>query len=326
MKLSICIPTYNRATLLAEALDALLAEVSGNDQVEILISDNASTDATPTLARDYQARYPQIRYHRNVENVGFDGNVVVCIEQARGEYVAFFSDDDLPSPGVFVAALNALVNHKPAILYLNHYPFYGENYRARIGLKHPACDQLFADGKQFLLAAGLGFISALTVRADYAREFIPNVKRGRGQAHLDIAVRIALLKPGPFALLGTQAVAARAQVAYDSVTYAAINEASFYHELEAEGLLDPAAVRRRVGGSISHNLLRAVLAKKCSANHMQLKEQMPLLVKTYRRYPQFYLFVYPILLLPRVFLIGPYQLGRALVRWRHARHQTGGGV
>jgi glycosyltransferase involved in cell wall biosynthesis len=312
--------------LLAEALDALLSQVGGNDQVEILISDNASTDATPTLAHDYLVRYPQIRYHQNAENVGFDGNVVVCIEQARGEYVSFFSDDDLPSPGVFAAVLNALANHKPAILYLNHYPFYGGDYRVHIGLKHPAHDRVFTDGKEFLLTAGLGFISALTVRADYAREFIPKVKRGLGQAHLDISARIALLKPGPFALLGTQAIAARAQVAYDSVTYAAISEASFYHGLGAEGLLDPDTVRRRVGGSIPHNLFRAVLTKKCSANHRQLKEQMPLLVDTYRRYPQFYLFVCPILLLPRVFLIGPYRLGRALVRWRYARHQAGGGL
>jgi len=319
--LSICILTYNRAALLAEALDSLLPQVSGDERVEILISDNASPDHTPAVAHAYRACYPQVRYHRNAQNEEFDGNIVACVEQAQGEYVAFFSDDDLAPPGTFTAVLDALVRYKPAILYLNHYPFYGGDYRLCRGLKHPARDRIFADGKQFLLFAGLGFISALTVRREYARMFIPNVKRGPGQAHLDIAARIALLGPGPFVFLGTQAIAARvpAQIAYDSVTNAALNEALFYHGLETEGLLDSATVRRRVGRSIPHNLFRAVLAKKCSANYAHLTGQKRLLIETYQRYWQFYLFVYPVLLLPRPLLVGPYRLARALIRLWHTR-------
>lgn len=317
--LSICIPTYNRAVLLAQALDSVLPQVCDNPQVEVLVSDNASTDTTEAVVRDYQGRHPRLRYHRHTQNEGFDGNIAACIEQAHGEHVSFFSDDDLAPPGVFAAILNALIRHQPAILYINHYPFYGGDCRQRAGLKHPDCDQVFTDGKSFLLFAGLGFISALTIQREYAREFLPNIKRGLGQAHLDIAARIALLKPGPFVFLGAQAVAARvpAQPAYDSVTSAALNEALFYHGLEADRLLDSASVRRRVGGSIPHNLFRAVLAKKCSAHHAQLAGQKAILVETYKRYPQFYLWVYPILLLPRPLLIGPYRLGRTLVRWRH---------
>ena len=186
-------------------------------------------------------------------------------------------------------------------------------------------DRVFDDGKAYLMAAGLGFISALTVRTEYAREFVcRRFKVGEGQAHLDIAARIALLKPGPFLLLGTQAVAARvpAQPGYDSVTGAAINEALFYHGLETAGLLDAATVHRRVGGSIPHNLLRAVLAKKCSTKYAELEQQKPLIIDTYRRYPQFYFYVYPILSLPRPVLVGPYRLGRVLVRWLHMRGQS----
>jgi glycosyltransferase involved in cell wall biosynthesis len=324
--LTICIPTYNRAMLLAKALDSVLPQVCDNSQVEVLISDNASTDTTWTVVRDYQVYYPQIRYHRNTQNEGFDGNIAACIEQAQGEHISFFSDDDLAPPGVFAAILNALVQHKPAVLYINHYPFYGGDYRLRTGIKHPEYDRAFADGKSFLLFAGLGFISALTVKREYAREFLPYIKRGLGQAHLDIAARIALLKPGPFVFLGTQAVAARVppQPAYDSVTGAALNEALFYHGLKADRLLDSASVQRRVGGSIRHNLFRAVLAKKCSADHAQLAEQKAILIETYKHYPQFYLWVYPILLLPRHLLIGPYRLSRALVRRRYAWRQPPG--
>jgi glycosyltransferase involved in cell wall biosynthesis len=320
-KLSICIPTFNRAGVLKEALESILLEVNGNESVEILVSDNASTDETPTLVQRYTARYPIIRYARNPKNEGFDGNIVACIERSEGEYLSFFSDDDLALPGTFDAILNYLAHYQPAIVYLNHYPFYDNNYLVRVGLKHPERNQVFTDGKAFLMFAGLGFISALTVKSAYAREFISQVKHGLGQAHLDIAARIALRKPGPFVFLGTRAIAARvpAQPSYDSVTFAAINEANFYHDLEAAGLLDAESVKRRVGGSIRHNLLRAVLAKKCLGDHKHLASQRALLQETYGRYLPFYSYVYPVLLLPRALLVPPYLLARALVRWIEQR-------
>jgi len=63
IKLSICIPTYNRAAFLGEALDSVIRQAT--DEVEIVVSDNASTDNTEALVREYQARFPRIRYHKN---------------------------------------------------------------------------------------------------------------------------------------------------------------------------------------------------------------------------------------------------------------------
>ena len=313
--LSICIPTYNRALTLRAALDSILSQVGAEPRIEVVVSDNASTDDTPTVSQEFGERYANLRYHRNIQNVGFDGNVIACLEQACGEYVAFFSDDDIALPNTFQRVVSELESRVPAILYLNHYPFWGEKYAENTGAKHPEQDRVFQDGKAFLLFAGLGFISALTINTAYAREFIADVRLGRGQAHLDIAARIALLKSGPFVFLGTQSVAARAAPpAYDSVTYAALGEAIFYHELGEAGLLDADSVKRRVGGSIRHNLFRAVLVKKCVGDAHSLTTQKKTLCATYRRYPQFYLYVYPVLVLPRALLKPLYVLGRALMR------------
>ncbi len=93
--LSICIPTYNRANLLAESLDSILESVKGfENEVEIIISDNASTDNTLDVVREFQKMTPSILYSRNNENV-IDENFFIAITMAHGDYVWLFADDDL---------------------------------------------------------------------------------------------------------------------------------------------------------------------------------------------------------------------------------------
>ena len=73
--LSICIPTYNRAEFLKDALDSILRQINENnkDKVEICISDNASEDNTEELVEEYQKKSPiPIIYHKNEKNMGAD--------------------------------------------------------------------------------------------------------------------------------------------------------------------------------------------------------------------------------------------------------------
>lgn len=95
IKLSICIPTYNRAKCLRECLNSVLSSISGNeDQVEIVISDNASTDETGDIVRAFQETHPLIRYQRNDRNIGAERNFYAVASIASGEYIWIFSDDD----------------------------------------------------------------------------------------------------------------------------------------------------------------------------------------------------------------------------------------
>jgi glycosyltransferase involved in cell wall biosynthesis len=92
---TIAIPTYNRAgSFLPNAL-ASACEQSEPD-LEILVSDNASTDATPELVRAF--RDPRIRYHRHASNIGSSHNMNFCVQEARGEYFLLLPDDDLIDP------------------------------------------------------------------------------------------------------------------------------------------------------------------------------------------------------------------------------------
>ncbi|MHB9091943.1 MAG: glycosyltransferase family 2 protein, partial [Chloroflexota bacterium] len=315
--LSICIPTYNRAGDLREALDSILAQVHDNGNVEVIVSDNGSSDDTERLANSYARVYPSIRYARNEHNIGFDANILRCVDLAEGDYISLFSDDDIAPPGLFAAIMAEITTQRPTVLYVNHHQFLDGDPCKPLPDKLPAVDIRFNNGKEFFLFAGLGFISSLTFRTVCARKYTREVQVGPMQAHLDIAARIALGSEGPFYFLGTHSVAARIPVrpGYDWLTSAGIAEAMFYHRLEGEGLIDSASVRRKVSTSIRHNILRFVLVKKCIGDHRQLSKQIPLLFATYATYSSFYIWILPVLVMPRCLLVGPYRALRGLLRF-----------
>ena len=107
--LSICIPSYNRADMLRATIESILKQAV--EGVEIVVSDNASTDNTHDVMRDLAQRYPQIRYFRSDVNVGADRNFLKVVELAEGRYVWLMGSDDMVAPGGVAQVLSALENH-----------------------------------------------------------------------------------------------------------------------------------------------------------------------------------------------------------------------
>ena len=92
--LSICIPTYNRERALERLLGNLEQEINGLEQdVEICISDNCSTDGTPGVLENWKEKLPLV-LHRNSENMGYDRNLLSAIQIANGKYMWIMGDDD----------------------------------------------------------------------------------------------------------------------------------------------------------------------------------------------------------------------------------------
>ena len=84
--LSICIPTYNRSEHLRKTLDSIIRQKEfATKQVEIVISDNASTDNTEIVAREYCERYSNIFYYKNEKNI-IDRNLPLVISRATAIY------------------------------------------------------------------------------------------------------------------------------------------------------------------------------------------------------------------------------------------------
>ena len=108
--LSVVLPNYNHADLIARALDALLAQDRPPD--EIIIIDDGSTDDSVGVIRAYAAKAPAIRILLNPKNCGIVATLQRGLEAARGRYVYFAASDDWVLPGFFALAL-ALLEANP---------------------------------------------------------------------------------------------------------------------------------------------------------------------------------------------------------------------
>lgn len=94
MKISICIPNYNYAEYLGRTLESVLEQ---DVALEVVIADNASTDASVEVIRAMADERIKLRINRC--NVGFAGNLDKAASMARGEWMLMLSSDDLIRPG-----------------------------------------------------------------------------------------------------------------------------------------------------------------------------------------------------------------------------------
>jgi len=111
-QVSVLVPVYNGARYLAECLESILAQ--DHQDVEILISDDGSTDASPQIIRTFAARDPRIRWWQNPQNLGLTANTNRCIREASGEYLKFVHQDDLLLSVSAVRKLVAALEKNPA--------------------------------------------------------------------------------------------------------------------------------------------------------------------------------------------------------------------
>lgn len=120
-KVSICIPTYNRAERLEQLLGQLcsmIVECSLQGSVEVCVSDNASDDHTGEVLRGYQTKYSFVHVRHNRQNLGFGRNLWVAAEMASGEFIYFTGDDDPFCPNGLEVLLQACADHQDAGLIL----------------------------------------------------------------------------------------------------------------------------------------------------------------------------------------------------------------
>jgi len=113
-RLTIGLPVYNGENYLAESLDDLLAQ-SFTD-FELVISDNASTDGTEKICREYASRDSRIRYIRQPANIGAAPNHNFLIGQARGELFKWAAHDDLFAPDLVARCVETLDANPDAVL------------------------------------------------------------------------------------------------------------------------------------------------------------------------------------------------------------------
>lgn len=109
-KVSIGMPVYNGEKYIREALDSLLAQTFTD--FELIISDNASTDGTEAICREYVARDLRIRYVRQSENRGAAANFQFVLDESRGDYFMWAAADDSWLPTFLTESVGVLDTDK----------------------------------------------------------------------------------------------------------------------------------------------------------------------------------------------------------------------
>jgi glycosyltransferase involved in cell wall biosynthesis len=297
--LTIAIPTYNRARFLRELLSVLFDQLVSEPRVELIISDNASVDETPAVVQEYKERGLQIRCLRNDTNLGADGNILQCFEQASGKYVWIVGDDDVVATDAIAKILTCLGAEEYDLVYVSSYPFEGPSTPRASNVSREPTEiedvEMFVRRVHVLLT----FISGNIVNKD----------------------RVLASEPGPLStLMDTHLVQlgwiytalnayARGLYIHEKLVGARINNTGGYklvqtfgpnlREITEKWLQDRSLQRLIVNGTLQTFWPGMLLNLRNSSGQFE-KEEAPgdILTPVFKDNFRYWIFVYPILITP----------------------------
>jgi glycosyltransferase involved in cell wall biosynthesis len=111
---SIGLPVFNGEPFLRAAVEAILAQ--DFQDLELIIHNNASTDATESICEHFNRLDSRVRYYRNPRNVGASGNYNLAFEKSRGTYFKWAAHDDVCEPTFISKCVAALESNPSAVL------------------------------------------------------------------------------------------------------------------------------------------------------------------------------------------------------------------
>jgi glycosyltransferase involved in cell wall biosynthesis len=111
--LSIGLAVYNGEKNLREAIESILCQTY--QDFELILSDNASTDGTAEICKEYLAKDPRIKYHRNEQNIGGANNENLTFKLSKGKYFRWAAHDDICAPTLFEKCI-AVLEENPEIV------------------------------------------------------------------------------------------------------------------------------------------------------------------------------------------------------------------
>lgn len=238
MLLTIAIPTFNRYALLREQMQKLVPWVASFEhKVEILVLDNASADGTQAFMEDEARIHGFVRYIRNPENLGFDGNTIKCIENAQGVYVALLSDDDRYTDETFPVLLPLLESQRFSLVCLNYYGFREIESEPSVNYVE-AQDKCFDPGTGIFQHPSVGHLSAFVYKTTLAQSCLPKVIRYVGTRYLYVALGIYVANHAASFFAGQRILATRIpeKVEWGFFDVCVISAVRFYRDAVEDGV------------------------------------------------------------------------------------------
>jgi glycosyltransferase involved in cell wall biosynthesis len=188
---AVCIPTFNQAQYLLDSVGSACHQTYPN--VEVWVSDDASTDETSEVMTELCQQFPQVHYHRQQKNLGIAGNNTWLLSQPKTKFIVRLDSDDVLMPH-YVETVVALMEKFPDAGYthtaVQEISEHGENRSVR----RVSRKEVFQDAQKALQASVSGYRVAANIcmfRSKVLREL--NVYEGRPEfvEDYDLSVRIA---------------------------------------------------------------------------------------------------------------------------------------
>jgi abequosyltransferase len=295
--LSICIPTFNRARFLKRTLDSIFSQTVETD-IELFISDNASTDNTEEIVAEYRTLRHSIRYVRNSTNLGPDVNVARCFEAATGRYVMVFGDDDILLPGSLDLVLRLIKLDRFSLIYLNYFGFQHDldSERPKINLGPKIYSY---HGEQLLkkIRANIGFISAYVAKRSDLRLEVMNRLIGTNLGHVAMLLDVAV-NARENAYIGEYLLAQQGGNS-GGYNYFKVLGKNYFDILTSSLNGRQRCTRWIFNESLSNVYPWAILQVRLGKDPAMFESNGFEIIKPlYRNYAAFWLFVYPIAKLP----------------------------
>jgi len=122
-KVSVGIPVYNGEKYIRQAINSVLQQTFTD--FEFVISDNASTDQTEIICREYEKKDERIRYIRHKNNRGADFNFPFVLAEAKSDYFVWLGADDFWEPTFLEKNVSVLNLHKNIVGSIGLVKYYG---------------------------------------------------------------------------------------------------------------------------------------------------------------------------------------------------------
>lgn len=147
---SLGIPVYNGENYLEETIRSVLSQ-QYNDY-ELVISDNASTDRTAAISKDYAASDGRIKYFRNPKNLGAAPNYNRVFEESSGQYFKWLSHDDLLLPN-YISTTLKVIEADPGLVLCNTIVDYIDSQNDHLGFYKSVLSETNIDdaGERFMI-------------------------------------------------------------------------------------------------------------------------------------------------------------------------------
>lgn len=158
--ISIGLPAHNGEQVISDAIESLLRQTYKN--FELIISDDASTDATQKICETYVKKDKRIRYVRQKKNLGFVDNFNFVLQKAKGKFFMWAGQDDMWNPKFIESLLNLYTKYPDAVLAMSGYAnvYKGKKYPS----KQSAFDNMaspFYSVKHFISSYNLSYFYGL---------------------------------------------------------------------------------------------------------------------------------------------------------------------